>query len=68
MSGNNILAEPTTLTGSIGVVFGNFNLAGFHNLLVLLRGALASAIRADTLTRPADFAILAASGRGTQEA
>src|SRR3989442_9826479 len=35
MSGSKILAEPTTLTGSIGVVFGKFNLAGLYDLLGL---------------------------------
>src|SRR3989442_15662603 len=35
MSGSKILAEPTTLTGSIGVVFAKFNLAGLDDKLGL---------------------------------
>lgn len=35
MSANRIVAEPTTITGSIGVVFGKMNIAGLYKLLGL---------------------------------
>lgn len=35
MSATKIVAVPTTVTGSIGVVFGKFNISGLYNLLGL---------------------------------
>jgi protease IV len=35
MSANRIVAEPGTITGSIGVVIGKLNLSGFYNLIGL---------------------------------
>ncbi len=55
MSGSKILADPSTLTGSIGVVFGKFNLAGLYALLGLSTDHLASSESATLLWEQQNF-------------
>lgn len=55
MSGSKILAEPTTLTGSIGVVFGKFNLAGLYDLLGLSTDHLTTSENATLLWNQQNF-------------
>ena len=40
MPANLILAQPATLTGSIGVVAGKFNMKGFYNMFGLTKGII----------------------------
>lgn len=55
MSGSKILAGPSTLTGSIGVVFGKFNLAGLYGLLGLSTDHLASSENATLFWEQQNF-------------
>ncbi len=42
MSADRILADPSTITASIGVVFGKMNVSGFYNLLGLSTDSVAT--------------------------
>ena len=55
MSATKILADPTTLTGSIGVLFGKFNIAGLYNLVGLSTDHLASSENATLLWEQQNF-------------
>ncbi len=50
MDANAIVAQPTTITGSIGVVFQKFNLEGFYEWLGTGVGRVATAPRAGILS------------------
>jgi len=47
MAANKIVAQPQTLTGSIGVIFGKFNLAGFYKKLGITYEKLTYGEKAD---------------------
>jgi protease-4 len=55
MSADKIVAEPGTLTGSIGVVFGKMNIAGFYNLLGLSTDHIATSENATILWPQQNF-------------
>jgi len=47
MGGDEIFAQPQTLTGSIGVIFGKFNFAGFYKKIGITAERLTKGERAD---------------------
>lgn len=55
MSANRIVAEPTTITGSIGVVFGKLNIAGLYKLLGLSTDHYATSDNATLLYEQQNF-------------
>ncbi len=55
MSANRIVAEPSTITGSIGVVFGKMNIAGLYQLLGLSTDHYATSPNATILYEQQDF-------------
>ncbi len=55
MSANKIVAEPSTITGSIGVVFGKMNIAGLYQLLGLSTDHYATSPNATILYEQQDF-------------
>jgi protease-4 len=55
MSANRIVAEPTTVTGSIGVVFGKMNIAGLYKLLGLSTDHYATSSNATLLYEQQNF-------------
>jgi protease-4 len=55
MSANRIVAEPTTVTGSIGVVFGKMNVAGLYRLLGLSTDHYATSSNATLLYEQQNF-------------
>ncbi|MCL4523537.1 MAG: signal peptide peptidase SppA [Acidobacteria bacterium] len=55
MSANKIIADPGTLTGSIGVVFGKFNLSGLYGLLGLSTDQLTTSENATFLSEQQSF-------------
>ncbi|HEV8385422.1 MAG TPA: signal peptide peptidase SppA [Candidatus Acidoferrales bacterium] len=55
MSANKIVADPGTLTGSIGVVFGKFNISGLYGLLGLSTDQLTTSENATFLSETQSF-------------
>lgn len=55
MSADKIIAEPSTLTGSIGVVFGKFNLSGLYDMLGLSTDRVATSDNATFLSSQQNF-------------
>jgi protease-4 len=55
MSADKIVAEPGTLTGSIGVVFGKMNISGLYNLLGLSTDHVATSENATLLWPQQNF-------------
>jgi protease-4 len=55
MSANRIVAEPTTITGSIGVVFGKLNISGLYKLLGLSTDYYANSPNATLLYEQQNF-------------
>ncbi len=55
MSASKIVAAPTTVTGSIGVVFGKFNISGLYNLLGLSTDHIATSPNATILYEQQNF-------------
>lgn len=55
MSANKIIADPGTLTGSIGVVFGKFNFSGLYGLLGLSTDQLTTSENATFLSEQRNF-------------
>jgi len=55
MSANKIVADPGTLTGSIGVVFGKFNIAGLYGLLGMSTDQLTTSENATFLSETQSF-------------
>lgn len=55
MNANKIVAVPTTVTGSIGVVFGKMNIAGLYNLLGLSTDSVATSENAAFLSEQQNF-------------
>lgn len=55
MSANKIVAVPTTITGSIGVVFGKMNIAGLYKLLGLSTDHVATSDNATILWEQQNF-------------
>ena len=55
MSANKIIADAGTLTGSIGVVIGKFNLAGFYDMVGLSSDHLATSDNATLLWERQNF-------------
>jgi len=55
MSAHKIVADPTTLTGSIGVVFGKFNISGLFDLVGLSTDRLYTSENATFLSEQQNF-------------
>lgn len=55
MSADKIIAEPSTLTGSIGVVFGKFNVSGLYNMLGLSTDRVSTSDNATMLSAQQSF-------------
>ena len=55
MSANKIIADPGTLTGSIGVVFGKLNISGLYGLLGLSTDQLTTSENATFLSEQRNF-------------
>jgi len=55
MSADKIIADPGTLTGSIGVVFGKFNIAGLYGLLGMSTDQLTTSENATFLSETQSF-------------
>jgi protease-4 len=55
MSANKIIADPGTLTGSIGVVFGKFNISGLYGLLGMSTDQLTTSDNATFLSETQSF-------------
>ncbi|MBI3663373.1 MAG: signal peptide peptidase SppA [Acidobacteria bacterium] len=55
MSANKIIADPGTLTGSIGVVFGKMNISGLYGLLGLSTDQLTTSENATFLSETQNF-------------
>ncbi len=55
MSANKIIADQGTITGSIGVVFGKFNISGLYNLLGLSTDQLTTSDNATFLSEQQSF-------------
>ncbi len=55
MSANKIIADPGTITGSIGVVFGKFNISGLYGLLGMSTDQLTTSDNATFLSETQNF-------------
>jgi protease-4 len=55
MSADKVVAEPTTITGSIGVVFGKLNISGLYKLLGLSTDHVATSENATILWEQQNF-------------